>query len=239
MVVRADRRGAGAGLALIEAAIEFAREQKCPRITLLTDEDNAQAQWFYGRTGFCRSAMVPMRLEGCLKAANLIQRVAIVGTTGSGKNSLTRGNSFSMVQASTYSTVPGPRWPGSASSTSHHSRSFTEGVGASRRASGSPVGLRTQGDAELAGRADGALGDQGLLAGRASGVLNADRAGRRGLGWCLGTWRSTSPPHSFASSPSIAISALVTVSPPPSNVSPAPETSGTGVSGKRPSASFS
>jgi GNAT superfamily N-acetyltransferase len=43
MVVRADRRGAGAGLALIEAAIELAREQKCPRITLLTDEDNAQA----------------------------------------------------------------------------------------------------------------------------------------------------------------------------------------------------
>ncbi|MND04667.1 putative acetyltransferase [compost metagenome] len=60
-MVRADRRGQGIGLALAEAAIAFARAQDCSRITLLTDEDNNSAQWFYGRVGFRRSAMVPMR----------------------------------------------------------------------------------------------------------------------------------------------------------------------------------
>ncbi len=61
MVVEPAHRGRGVGLALIEAAIGFAAEQGCARITLLTDEDNASAQWFYGRAGFRRSAMVPMR----------------------------------------------------------------------------------------------------------------------------------------------------------------------------------
>ena len=61
MVVHRDRRGAGIGLALIEAAIEQARKDGFLRITLLTDENNASAQWFYGRAGFRRSAMVPMR----------------------------------------------------------------------------------------------------------------------------------------------------------------------------------
>jgi len=61
MVVRPQRRGAGIGLALVEAAIAFAGEQGFLRITLLTDEENNQAQWFYGRAGFRRSAMVPMR----------------------------------------------------------------------------------------------------------------------------------------------------------------------------------
>lgn len=61
MVVRQDRRGQGIGLALAEAAIEFADREGCTRITLLTDEENSSAQWFYGRVGFRRSAMVPMR----------------------------------------------------------------------------------------------------------------------------------------------------------------------------------
>jgi len=61
MVVDPAHRGRGVGLALVEAAIAFAAEQGCARITLLTDEDNASAQWFYGRAGFRRSAMVPMR----------------------------------------------------------------------------------------------------------------------------------------------------------------------------------
>jgi GNAT superfamily N-acetyltransferase len=61
MVVHRERRGAGIGLALLEAAIELARREGFLRITLLTDEDNVSAQWFYGRAGFRRSAMVPMR----------------------------------------------------------------------------------------------------------------------------------------------------------------------------------
>jgi GNAT superfamily N-acetyltransferase len=61
MIVRPDHRGQGVGLLLIEAAIARATAAGCARITLLTDEDNNQAQWFYGRAGFRRSAMIPMR----------------------------------------------------------------------------------------------------------------------------------------------------------------------------------
>lgn len=61
MIVRPDHRGQGVGLKLIEAAIARATASGCARITLLTDEDNNQAQWFYGRAGFRRSAMIPMR----------------------------------------------------------------------------------------------------------------------------------------------------------------------------------
>lgn len=61
MIVRPDHRGHGVGLKLIEAAIARATAEGCARITLLTDEDNTQAQWFYGRAGFRRSAMIPMR----------------------------------------------------------------------------------------------------------------------------------------------------------------------------------
>ena len=62
MVVRPDARGGGAGSRLLAAATEFARSAGCLRITLLTDAHNAAAQRFYGRHGFTRSAMIPMRL---------------------------------------------------------------------------------------------------------------------------------------------------------------------------------
>lgn len=61
MIVRPDQRGQGVGLKLIDAAIACATAEGCARITLLTDEDNTQAQWFYGRSGFRRSAMIAMR----------------------------------------------------------------------------------------------------------------------------------------------------------------------------------
>jgi len=62
MVVRPDARGGGAGSRLLAAAAEFARSAGCLRITLLTDAHNTAAQRFYGRHGFARSAMIPMRL---------------------------------------------------------------------------------------------------------------------------------------------------------------------------------
>ena len=62
MVVRPNARGRGAGSRLLHAAVEFAQMAGCRRITLLTDADNAAAQQFYGRHGFKRSAMLPMRL---------------------------------------------------------------------------------------------------------------------------------------------------------------------------------
>ncbi len=62
MVVRPDARGGGAGSILLRAAIDFARSAGCLRVTLLTDAHNAAAQGFYGRHGFVRSTMIPMRL---------------------------------------------------------------------------------------------------------------------------------------------------------------------------------
>ncbi len=61
MVVRADHRGHGVGALLIDAAVALACETGCARITLLTDAGNADAQRFYGRAGFQRSPMIPMR----------------------------------------------------------------------------------------------------------------------------------------------------------------------------------
>jgi GNAT superfamily N-acetyltransferase len=61
MIIAPEQRSHGLGRQLLNAAIEFAREQGCLRITLLTDADNLRAQRFYQRQGFVRSAMVPMR----------------------------------------------------------------------------------------------------------------------------------------------------------------------------------
>ncbi|MDY0055585.1 MAG: GNAT family N-acetyltransferase [Methyloversatilis sp.] len=65
MVVAPAARGGGVGSALLQAAIAFAREQGCPRITLLTDRVNADAQRFYARHGFVVSDMLPMRRVEC------------------------------------------------------------------------------------------------------------------------------------------------------------------------------
>ena len=62
MVVKPVARGAGGGGRLLRAAIDYARSAGCLRITLLTDAHNVAAQRFYGRHGFARSAMIPMRL---------------------------------------------------------------------------------------------------------------------------------------------------------------------------------
>jgi len=63
MVVHPDWRGQGIGARLLQEAIRQARAAGCCRITLLTDAGNVAAQEFYGRAGFARSAMVPLRLK--------------------------------------------------------------------------------------------------------------------------------------------------------------------------------
>lgn len=63
LVVLDDSRGAGVGSRLVEAAIEYARQQGFSRITLLTDQDNAGAIRLYERHGFRRSSMTPLRLR--------------------------------------------------------------------------------------------------------------------------------------------------------------------------------
>lgn len=62
MVVQPGCRSQGTGTALLQAALQTARERGCQRITLLTDQDNQRAQRFYARQGFGPSPMQPMRL---------------------------------------------------------------------------------------------------------------------------------------------------------------------------------
>nr|WP_320166794.1 GNAT family N-acetyltransferase [uncultured Methylophaga sp.] len=62
MVIDEQHRSKGFGSALLNAAVNFARQQGCLRMTLLTDADNAIAQKMYQDEGFTHSAMIPMRL---------------------------------------------------------------------------------------------------------------------------------------------------------------------------------
>ena len=63
MVVTPSARHGGIGTALLNHAIELARNRGVKRITLLTDRDNHAAQRFYARHGFTESTMLPMRLS--------------------------------------------------------------------------------------------------------------------------------------------------------------------------------
>ncbi len=61
LVVMPEFRDKGLGSALIEQAVDSARQSGCLRITLLTDHDNLRGQDFYRRHGFERSTMIPLR----------------------------------------------------------------------------------------------------------------------------------------------------------------------------------
>ena len=63
MVVLPERRERGVGAALLAHAVVGAREEGCMRLTLLSDEDNAQAHAVYASEGFQFSGMRPMRLK--------------------------------------------------------------------------------------------------------------------------------------------------------------------------------
>ena len=57
MIVGPEGRELGVGSKLIGHGIQYAKEQGCKRITLLTDGDNEGAHRFYKRHGFEQSAM--------------------------------------------------------------------------------------------------------------------------------------------------------------------------------------
>lgn len=63
MIVAPNRRSSRIGSKLLNAAIEKCRSEDCGRITLLTDNDNFDAQKFYQKNGFSISPMIPMRLK--------------------------------------------------------------------------------------------------------------------------------------------------------------------------------
>lgn len=62
LVVLPEHRGQGYGTKLLQHAVEFARQKKFLRITLLTDKPNVKAREFYLKHGFVDSDMFPMRL---------------------------------------------------------------------------------------------------------------------------------------------------------------------------------
>ena len=62
MIVSPVARGSGIGSGLLTYAISFARLSGVKRITLLTDSENTSAQRFYGKHGFSKSSMIPLRL---------------------------------------------------------------------------------------------------------------------------------------------------------------------------------
>jgi GNAT superfamily N-acetyltransferase len=62
VIVHPMHRGLGYGTLLLKHAIQFAKEKKFRRITLLTDQISAESQRFFQRNGFQHSHMIPMRL---------------------------------------------------------------------------------------------------------------------------------------------------------------------------------
>jgi GNAT superfamily N-acetyltransferase len=62
LVVHREFRGRGYGARLLEYAIEFAKQKKFLRITLLTDRPELKSQALFKRYGFRESSMIPMRL---------------------------------------------------------------------------------------------------------------------------------------------------------------------------------
>ena len=61
LVVHDAFRGHGYGSQLLEHAINFAKQKKFLRITLLTDRPELRSQNFFKRHGFFESHMLPMR----------------------------------------------------------------------------------------------------------------------------------------------------------------------------------
>jgi GNAT superfamily N-acetyltransferase len=61
LIIHRDHRGQGYGTELLKYAVDFAQSKGFLRITLLTDRD-AQQRQFYQKSGFVDSGMIPMRL---------------------------------------------------------------------------------------------------------------------------------------------------------------------------------
>ena len=63
VIVSAAYRGHGLGRRLVEHVLNWAAANGLPRVTLLSDKDNAPALAFYERLGFTHSAMRVLRAQ--------------------------------------------------------------------------------------------------------------------------------------------------------------------------------
>lgn len=61
VVIHPHHRGQGYGTMLIDHVVEFAKQKRFLRITLLTDKISAESQEFFKKQGFEYSNMIPMR----------------------------------------------------------------------------------------------------------------------------------------------------------------------------------
>ena len=61
VVIHPHHRGQGFGSMLVDHVIDFAKQKKFLRITLLTDKISAESQEFFKKQGFDYSNMIPMR----------------------------------------------------------------------------------------------------------------------------------------------------------------------------------
>jgi GNAT superfamily N-acetyltransferase len=66
VVIHPHHRGQGYGTMLLDHVVEYAKQKKFLRITLLTDKISAESQEFFRKQGFEYSNMIPMRrlIEG-------------------------------------------------------------------------------------------------------------------------------------------------------------------------------
>lgn len=61
VIIHPHHRGQGFGTMLVDHVIDFAKQKKFFRITLLTDKISAESQDFFKKQGFEYSNMIPMR----------------------------------------------------------------------------------------------------------------------------------------------------------------------------------
>jgi ribosomal protein S18 acetylase RimI-like enzyme len=61
LIIQESYRRQGIGKQLLHAAMDFAKNKGCLRITLLTDHTNNTAIRFYESLGFIKSPMIPLR----------------------------------------------------------------------------------------------------------------------------------------------------------------------------------
>lgn len=58
LVVDREKRGHGAGTALIQAGLDWARNQGCSEVEISTDRNNTYAQTFYEQLGFDNTSLL-------------------------------------------------------------------------------------------------------------------------------------------------------------------------------------